>query len=453
MNTRLIFPPRFPELLILTCWLGLAAFASAQTTILYSFKGPSNNDGEQPEAPLVLGPSGYFYGTTFGGGSNGDATGSSGTIFRINSTGSSYSVLHSFVGGTMDGGSPLGPLAGDGNGNLYGTTLDAGFYNAGTLFLYNPSTGVSIVHNFGESSIDGLEPEGNLLLAAADGNLYGTTSDGNSGEGTVYRLTKSSNYTQVQIVYTFGLTTGDGAQPHAGLTQGSDQNLYGTTSHGGTFNQNCGTVFKVNVTGAAPGAIPATTIIHSFNFMPNDGYDPEAGLTLGSDGNLYGTTESGGTINSTTNDGTVFQITNTGSEKVIHSFSGIPDGQAPRAGLILVGNTLYGTTAAGGSVNHGTIFSITLQGAVTILHNFLDGTVANDGSSPLAGLVVGTDGNLYGTASGSGASGFGAIYKYTFPVVETDTPVMPFGVLVALAALLCACAVVLLPRKATGAHS
>ncbi len=181
------------------------------------------------------------------------------------------------------------------------------------------------------------------------------------------------------------------------LVQGSDGNLYGTTYSGGAHNS--GTVFSVTTAGVL-------TTLHNFGGGGTDGAFPVAGLVRGTDGNFYGTTSSGGA----NNDGTVFKITLTGVLTTLYSFAGGTDGANPYAPLALgPDGNFYGTTLAGG-IEFGTVFQITPTGSVTPLHSFAGGS---DGSAPYAGLVSATDGNLYGTSSGSGDESPGTIFSVT----------------------------------------
>src|SRR5258708_9739300 len=191
----------------------------------------------------------------------------------------------------------------------------------------------------------------------------------------------------------------NGSSPlFAALVQGTDGNLYGTTSAGGAHKQ--GTVFKISPAGTL-------TTLYSFCAKTNctDGSAPYAGLLLGRDGNLYGTTESGGTNKS----GTVFKITPRGTLTTLHSFN-TSDGANPYATLIqATDGNFYGATQSGGANLLGTVFKITQSGTRTTLHNFN----GSDGSSPESAMIQTTDGNFYGTTYNGGAEGRRTAVKIT----------------------------------------
>ena len=251
---------------------------------------------------------------------------------------------------------------------------------------------------------DGGSPFGGLVQGS-DGNFYGTASNWNlAGYGTVYKLTASGTFT---VLHTF---TGesDGAAPYAGLVKASDGNFYGVTTIGGDPHSNCGTVYKVTASGTL-------TTLYAFAGHPNDGCQPYGPLVQATDGNFYGTTNYGGTSNNcgTFACGTVFKITTGGTETILHSFctqSGCPDGSSPQAGLVQGSDgNLYGATFYNGVANgSGTVFKITTSGTLTTLHSF-NGT---DGADPSGTLVQASDGNFYGTTF-AGANGGGTVFKMT----------------------------------------
>jgi uncharacterized repeat protein (TIGR03803 family) len=212
----------------------------------------------------------------------------------------------------------------------------------------------AVLYSFRGGTRDGQQPRAGLINA--NGTLYGTTLFGGSGScmngsfsgcGAVFAIRRSGKET---LLYSFAGGSGDGQSPLAGLLN-VNGTLYGTTYGGGAGcgSSGCGTVFSITPTGKE-------TVLHSFKGVP-DGLAPGASLTV-LNGTLYGTTESGGTGYCNDGCGTVFSITTSGKETVLHSFSGSGDGVFPDAGLVNVGDTLYGTTYDGGANGAGTVFSL-----------------------------------------------------------------------------------------------
>ncbi len=302
-------------------------------------------------------------------------------------------VLYSFRG-EPDGWAPYyAGVVFDKAGNLYGTTETGGANRAGTVFKLTPTGIETVLHSFAEDGTDGFYPLAGVVLDKT-GNLYGTTSAGGASKyGTVFKVTPTGTET---VLYSFKGGT-DGCSPlNAGVVLGKNGILYGTSSGEGCSS--LGTVFELTSTGAE-------TILHRFVNNHKDGYDPHAGLVIDNTGNLYGTTYYGGTHSY----GTVFKVTPTRTEKVLHSFTGF-DGENPEGSVIrdTAGN-IYGTTDIGGASNYGTVFKLTPTGTETVLHTFV-GSPA-DGAFPFAGLVLGTKGILYGTTYAGGSSGYGTVFE------------------------------------------
>ena len=358
-------------------------------SLVYAFTATDingyNNEGAFPVAALVQGSDGNLYGTTGNGGSNGY-----GAVFKYILTSSTMSPLYSFTNGT-DGANPYAAVVQGTNGNFYGTTAYGGTNSVGALFKITSAGAFSQLYSF-TGGTDGDNPVA-ALVQGADGNFYGTSTGPVSGSGTVFKMLASG---AVTTIYSF---TGknDGAYPEAALVLASDNSFFGTTSSGGTNAQ--GTVFRITTAGAL-------TKVMSF-VGGYDGNDPLAPLVQDAGGNFYGTAYSGGTSNY----GVVFQLSAAGALTPLYSFANGTDGAYPAGGLAW-GNdgNLYGTTYQGGAKNVGALFKITTNGALTTLHSL---TNATEGSHPLAGLTLGTDGNFYGTTYQGGSSSSGAVFQMT----------------------------------------
>jgi uncharacterized repeat protein (TIGR03803 family) len=367
------------------------------------------SDGKDVESALVLDGSGFLYGTASGGGPS-----DSGAIFKLKTDGSSFSIIHDFHNTSSDGLAPIAGLLLDGSGFLYGTASSGGSGQDGTVFkLKTDGTGYVVLHSFGGGKSDGYGPNSSLVENGA-GFLYGTTIHGGPlNLGTVYKV--KTDGTGFALLHVFAGGATDGSSPYSPLVYDGSGVLYGTTNMGGTSNE--GVIFKLktDATGFA--------IIHSFGGGLSDGAYPRSGLTLDNSGVLYGTSVNGGAT--TLGYGTVFRLKTDGTGfKVLHAFSG-SDGQYPfYAGVTLDGaGNLFGTTFNGGSSTQGTVFGMKTDGtAFTVLHNFTGTT--SDGSFPFANLVLDNSGNLYGTADLGGLAGTGVVFRLpmTGPTTTTITP-------------------------------
>jgi uncharacterized repeat protein (TIGR03803 family) len=261
------------------------------------------------------------------------------------------------------------------------------------------------------NGVDGIGPDYGSLIQGADGNFYGTTSNGGANQaGTVFQVTPGGTLT---TVYSFCSQAGcaDGADPYAGLIQATDGNFYGTTYAGGAVNASCGsgcgTVYEISQT----GGIWTESVLHTFCTQTNcpDGAGPSAGLVQGANGSFYGTTYAGGGGNCGSGCGTIFNITPQGTFATLQTFNHTQGAQL-FAGLVQgTDGNFYGTTEGGGANNYGTVFVFnTLQGTVTTLYNFAGGT---DGAHPYAGLIQAIDGNFYGTTYNGGTNQAGTAYE------------------------------------------
>lgn len=413
----------------------LSGRATAQTfATLYSFSEThddgtgisTNGDGANPQAGLVL--SGHtLYGTSFEGGTNGN-----GTVFAINTDGTGFTNLHTFSAGSGsfnftngDGAFPSAGLIFQGN-KLYGTASRGGAFGSGTVFAINTDgTGFTNLYFFttasslssGYTNSDGAFPLANLILC--NGTLYGTTVRGGiGGSGTVFAIRTdgsgfSNLYSFEAISGSYPYVNSNGGAPYAPLVM-SRNTLYGTTAFGGSSG--VGTVFAINTDGTG------FTNLHTFiSGNASDGAYPYAGLILRGN-TLYGTTYYGGIYFL---GGTVFSIETDGTGfTLLHSFNFMnpDDGASPYAGLILSGDTLYGTTYLGASYatdfpsGNGKIFAVSTDGTgYTNLYTFTEPSpdhffTNSDGGNPSAGLIL-SGSSLYGMATSGGSSGNGTIFS------------------------------------------
>ena len=340
-------------------------------------------------------------------------------------------VIYRFAG-AADGAYPSSSLTMDNSGNLYGTTAEGGIIGCygigcGVVFQLKPTAGgrwvPNVIHAF-QPEIDGTGPSGNLVFDAS-GNLYGTTH-GTPGNvlgkpyGAVFMLQPSTGGVwNLTVLHYFKGT--DGSNPYARLALDPAGNLYGTTESGGAFGH--GVVFKL-----APSSDDSwkETVLHAFT-GGDDGGGPESGVTIDSQGNLFGVTGHGGAYKA----GVAYQlIPSSGGkwkERIIHAFTRGKDGGVPVSDLIFdTDGNLYGTTVGGGYLEGscapdgcGMVFKLAPDESghfrETALHRFRGGT---GGSAPLYGsLIFGAAGHLYGTASNGGigkcALGCGVVFEIT----------------------------------------
>jgi uncharacterized repeat protein (TIGR03803 family) len=371
--------------------------------ILHSFCGV-----QEPDAALVQGTNGNFYGTTYWGGDYG-----LGSVFEMTAAGS-VTTLVSFT--ATNGGHPYAGLTLGTNGDFYGTTYWGGDANLGTVVKITPAGALTTLVSF--NGINGGHPYAGLTLGN-DGNFYGTTFyggnlslGGGSGDGTVFQITPDGAMT---TLVKFG--GGNGANPGVTLVQGSDGNFYGTTYAGGA--NNLGTVFQMT---------PGGGLTRLVSFTASNGGHPTAGLVQGTDGNFYGTTYWGGNlkVGGGSGLGTVFKMTPAGVLTTLVQFNA-SNGGHPYAGLIQGSDgNFYGTTLFGGdlSVNNGngfgTTFKITPGGALTTLMAF-NGV---NGGLPRAGLKQGSDGLFYGATSRGGSDAGGVVFRLdnSKPLSVTQQP-------------------------------
>lgn len=290
-----------------------------------------------------------------------------------------------------------GLLAQGRDGNLYGGTFFEGKYGYGTAFRMSLGGGLTTLHDF--DSTDGNGVWGGLSMGL-DGNFYGTTYQGGGQRfGTIFQITSEGTFNSL---YNFA-NAGDGAYPKVPPTPAPDGNLYGVTGNGTI-------AIAYRITPAGKFTVLAT--------LPSQSYSP---LILGGDGLLYGMTEYGGDFNQ----GTVFSLSANGALKVIHSFNGGGDGAQPVSPLLLAADgNFYGTTSDGGPQGGGVVFKLSPSGTFSVLHSFQSVDTVN-GFAPTAGLVIGSDGFLYGFNSLGGTFGDGTAFRFK-PNGNNFTVLYPF---------------------------
>jgi uncharacterized repeat protein (TIGR03803 family) len=393
---------------IVAAWsLALSVHAQTGAAVpIFSFSGGTTN-GAAPEGNLALGPDGSFYGTTEGGGT----TNNYGTIFKI-TTGGDLTTLVTFEG--TNGVNPLAGLTLAPDGNFYGTTeyggtnfantnINAGL-GAGTVFRLTTNGLLTTLTTF--SVTNGQTPHAGLTWGPG-GLFYGTTARGGPfGDGTIFSVTTSGTLTMLT-----NFNNANGNAPTAGLTLGLDGNLYGVAQSGGAHG--VGTVFKVTPNGIL-------TNLYYFGSTTTDGASPQTTLTLGPDGNLYGATAWTSLATYDFN-GTLFKITTNGTLTTLINWD-FYNGGNPIGSLTLgpdgnfYGTTYYGDN--GNNANMGIVYSLTTNGVFTVLAQF-DGS---NGAYPVTGLTLGADNNLYGTTTGLGANGNGTVYQLGLSPIFVSNP-------------------------------
>jgi uncharacterized repeat protein (TIGR03803 family) len=357
---------------------------SGAVKTLYDFQPASG--GTTPWSALTL-AAGKLYGTTRAGG-----PANAGVVYRTSPAGQE-TILYSFKGGPTDGSYAETGVVLDGAGNLYGVTSRGGADDQGVVYKLTSSGEETILHSF-TGGADGALPTGLAIDPA--GNLYGATAQGGAGsqtgaqEGVVFELNKAGYFT---VLYSFtGLS--DGGNPEGGVTLDASGNLYGTTNYGGIGSPGAGVVFEIDTAGHY-------SVLHAFLASSDGGY-PAAGVTLDAAGNLYGTCSGDGPNGG----GTVFELTAGGDFVVRYAFQGGPEDGFPMAGVTRdeVGN-LFGTISVAANSSYcpgvpnacGLVYEIDIAGNKTILYGFTGGA---DGADPMTPVTLGSDGRLYGVATG-----------------------------------------------------
>jgi len=317
-----------------------------------------------------------------------------GTVFKVDTNGTE-TVLYSFCPGGIpctDGGNPAAGLIRDAHGSLYGTTQSGGSADRGTVFKVDTNGTETVLYNFAGGASDGCNPDQGLVRDKA-GNFYGTGECGAFGKGVVFELSLQGQET---VLHNFAGGSSDGASPVLGsLLTDKAGNLYGTTEFGGTSGQ--GVVYKLGKNGFK--------VLHSFAGGTTDGCFPFGSVAMDKNGNLYSTTYQCGVSGK----GVVWKLSRKGKLTVLHSFAGAPnDGDTPEAGVKMdAKGNLYGNTTVGGATGYGAVYRLDSKRKLTLLHSF----AGSDGQVPIGDLILDKKGNLYGTAEGGGTGSNGTVWS------------------------------------------
>ena len=386
--------------------------AEAQTyKNIHDFTG--GQDGAFPYAGLTMDKAGNLYGTANKGGIG------YGTVYKLTHKGSGWTLtpLYSFLSsGNGDGIYPEARVTFGPNGTLYGTTVGGGTYLEGTVFNLKPPARActtalcpwteTVLYSF-QQGTDGHNPWFGDLIFDKAGNIYGTTVYGGEfGYGTVYELMLSGGTWTESVLYNFSGGS-DGGNPYAGLTFDTAGNLYGTTEAGGSSN--LGTVFQLSPSGSGW----AERVLYNFQ-GGTDGGNPYTGLIFDDlSGNLYGDTYAGGTVFELTLSGGIWTL------KTLYIFSA--GGGGPEGGTLAMdgAGNLYGTTQGLGAHNAGNVWELTPSGGGWTYKDLYDFEDGSDGGYPYGTLVFDAGGDLYGTTSTGGdlscnnGNGCGVVWEIT----------------------------------------
>jgi uncharacterized repeat protein (TIGR03803 family) len=417
--------PRILTLLALAS-LGVPHPSAAATTFETLHNYGLGIAGSIPVGGVVLSGSKTLYGTTDAGGAPG--YGGYGVVFELTqgagTTHWTETVLHRFQG--IDGRNPQTTMLRDPAGALYGATYYGGTNDLGVVYKLTPPASsqgkwtFEVLHSF--TGIDGENPVGSLARDKS-GAIYGVTYGGGKNfAGNIFKLTPpaaGSTKWAAETIFSFdGYNTGD--FPAAGLVISPAGALYGTATSNGPNSLGSGVVYEL--TPPAAGKTAWTySVLHVFGLSESDGYAPQSELVLDSAGTVYGTTAGGGAPPpSGTASGTIFKLSpplkgKTGwAETILYTFTGETDGGAPATGLILdKTGALYGTNDLGGAQQDGNIFRLTPPGSGAgswVFRNVLSFT-GGDGGAPAAGLALSADGALLGTTTEGGSGGEGTVFR------------------------------------------
>ncbi len=397
---------RCPMLRRLLILLALFALPLLHAAPVFETLADFERVGTVPTGRLLAHSDGNYYGTTIVGGVS-----DLGTVFRMTPAGALTTIV-SFTGGTGPaiGAYPSGGLVLGPDGLLYGTTVNGGAGDFGTIFKVSTAGVFTNIVDF--TGAAGLRPGAipNPLIFHVDGFFYGSTQGGGTSEmGTIFKLSTTGVLTT--LVHLTGTTgTSKGMAP-TGRLFADGPVLYGTTQSGGASD--LGTVFKVATNGTS--WVPLVEFTGTTGGRLGSG--PLGGVALFG-GMLFGTTETGGTEDA----GTIFRVDPAGGNfTVMRHFAG-PDGSYPAAPLLSPGDGfLYGCTAGGGNNDVGVAFRIgATSGAFTALASFTGDNGSAPGAGPRAGLIVGLNGELFGTTEAGGQAGNGTAFQITTSGVVTS---------------------------------
>jgi uncharacterized repeat protein (TIGR03803 family) len=401
-NRNLSFLLNFPvaaSVVLLLC--SSFAWAGARGKIIYPFAGGTN--AAYPGGAMIFDGTGSLYGLAAGGANNVAA------VFKLTPSGSeswTESLIYSFLNFSNY---PGPNIVFDASGNLYGSFASAG--SCGAIYQLTPGSGgiwtEATIFSFTDSADQGCYPA-NLIFDPSTGRLYGETQIGGAfNGGAVFALEPAAGGVwNFNLIYSFGSATA-GDAPTGPLTLDSSGSLYGTTLYGGSYSG--GTVYKLSY------GMDGWTETTLYNFTGGyNGNSAGSGVIFDGLGNLYGTTNEPGGGDDV---GNVYKLTPTKGEwviHVIHTFTGGPDGGDPSGYQLAIdgAGNLYGTTARGGLYNYGAVFRLVPSTGgrwrETVLHAFTNGA---DGGSPYTVIILGSSGNLYGTAYNGGTYGYGVAFE------------------------------------------
>jgi uncharacterized repeat protein (TIGR03803 family) len=401
--------------IILSCGALLLGTLSAEAqtfTVLHNFT--LGADGGGPDSGVTIDAAGNLYGTTVGGGNT--------TTCGFFGCGIVYKLTHKNAGWILnplyafnsipDGYVPYAPVVISSNGAIYGTTFYGGQPGGGTVYeLTPPQTAPKSaltpwlktqVYTF-RGAPDGAYPGYGQLVFDQAGNLYGTSSiGGNRGAGAVFKLTPSGGGWTESILYNFQGGTADGVEPLSGVAFDRAGNLYGTTVHGGPSND--GVVYQLSPSGSG-------WVEHVLHFFQgSDGLNPQGGVATDPSGNVYGTTETGGSSGG----GTVYELSPSGNGWNFQTLYSFPEPGAPMACVTLdAAGNLYGTTYLGGSEGFGNIFKLTHDNSGWHYSEVYDFTTSSPAGGPVGGVSIDANGNLFGTTQNGGTYGRGTVWEVT----------------------------------------